>query len=477
MHENGAVGVNKTETMAADLVALIISTKQPDYFFWAFSSLFVYYHEQHRGRNEDQLYVKEGGFLTSDYSVEQAIRSGSNYLNFHYEFRVEQSDDITNKEIENFILKEMRVILRELFSSLNGGHQNSLVSSFWITFLKQWWLHQGRKASYRLVQSSLSKMFVKLMDVNGGEYVYDPACSVGCLLSAFADSKVSHLHGVEKDEQMMALAKITQAVFSESDFKLSSSDPLQKIDTLGCDMNILPQGNYHAVVSVPVWGQKRWYKPGSPEENEFHAYSYDTVFPPQSSADYAYIVHMLKSMRPENGRMAIVVPHGVLFRKSTEGTIRKRIVISNLLDAIIALPPKLFTGSSIPTVLLIFKASKPDQLIQFIDVSDQYHPGRSLNQLKEEAVEFVVDSYFNRKAGDKSRLVTISEIAANDYNLNTTLYLKPIDKYGQQSLKDIRKERSSLLSEIDGIDRQIGKAFESLGYGVIASKSYVRDKT
>lgn len=118
MHENGAEGVNKIETMARDLVALVISTKKPDYFFWTFSLLFVYYHEQHREPNEAQLSVKEVGGLTSDYSVEQAIRSGSHYLNFYHDFKVEQSDDVTNKASENLVLKEMRVRLDELFGSL-----------------------------------------------------------------------------------------------------------------------------------------------------------------------------------------------------------------------------------------------------------------------------------------------------------------------------------------------------------------------
>lgn len=143
--------------------------------------------------------------------------------------------------------------------------------------------------------------------------------------------------------------------------------------------------------------------------------------PPSSKGDYAFVLHMIHSLDEENGRMAVVLPHGVLFRGASEGKIRQKLVESHLLDAVIGLPANLFYGTGIPACILVFKKGRTTTDVLFIDASGEgnYEKGKNQNILRDQDIEKIVQTYKARETVDKySYLATKDEIKNNEYNLN-----------------------------------------------------------
>lgn len=123
--------------------------------------------------------------------------------------------------------------------------------------------------------------------------------------------------------------------------------------------------------------------------------------PPKTKGDYAFISHMIETLKPETGRMGVVVPHGVLFRGASEGKIRKQLIEENLLDTVIGLPEKLFFGTGIPAAILIFKKQKVDNTVFFIDASREFKSGKNQNILSLENIDKVIATYKARETVDK----------------------------------------------------------------------------
>jgi type I restriction enzyme M protein len=178
---------------------------------------------------------------------------------------------------------------------------------------------------------------------------------------------------------------------------------------------------------------------------------------PSSKADYAFIQHMLYNLA-ENGVMAVVMPHGVLFRSAAEGHIRKYIIEEkNYLDAIIGLPENIFFGTSIATCILVFKKCRehPDNLL-FIDASQHYEKVKTQNILRDEDVDRIVDTYSNRTTTDKySYVASLDEIRNNDYNLNISRYVATFEEEESVDIKIIASELRVLDDEMKTTDETI----------------------
>ena len=156
--------------------------------------------------------------------------------------------------------------------------------------------------------------------------------------------------------------------------------------------------------------------------------------PPTKSGDFAWVQHMIKSMAPKTGRMAVVLPHGVLFRMGAEGKIRQKLLNMDLLEAVIGLGPNLFYGTGLAACILVFRLRKPPEhrnKVLIIDASREFKKGRAQNELLPEHVERIYTWY--RDYADVegiARVVTLEEIAANDYNLNIPRYVEPKARAG-----------------------------------------------
>jgi type I restriction enzyme M protein len=232
-------------------------------------------------------------------------------------------------------------------------------------------------------------------------------------------------YGQEVNQTSAAIGRMNLFIHEVEDAQIRREDTLQKpkfIDAKGkLDQFDLVVAN--PPFSLKDWGADKW-------ATDPHKRAIGGV-PPKNNGDYAWVQHMITSMKPETGRVGVVMPHGVLFRGGAEGAIRKHLIESDLLETIIGLAPNLFYGTTIPASLMFFRATKDDKRknhILFIDASKRFGKGKAQNFLTDEDVEDVFSVYHSmddtEKTNISARLVSHDEIKENNWDLNIGRYLK-----------------------------------------------------
>jgi type I restriction enzyme M protein len=189
-------------------------------------------------------------------------------------------------------------------------------------------------------------------------------------------------------------------------------------------------------------------------DDRFSAYG---KLAPKSKADFAFVQHMVHQL-DDNGTMACVLPHGVLFRGAAEGHIRKFLIEDkNYLDAVIGLPANIFYGTSIPTCILVLKKKRSDNKnILFIDASQHFEKVKTQNVLQEEHIDAIINTYRNRETKDKySYVASLAEVKENDYNLNIPRYVDTFEEEEAVNLLSISKELKALDTNISKTDATI----------------------
>jgi len=215
--------------------------------------------------------------------------------------------------------------------------------------------------------------------------------------------------------------------------------------------------------SLDKWGHE---KASSDKYNRFWR-----GLPPKSKGDYAFISHMVETLKPKTGRMAVIVPHGVLFRGASEGRIRESLVKENLIDAVIGLPAGLFQTTSIPVAILIIDRAREkgggrenEDRILFIEASKEFKPGKTMNSLEPENADKIFNTFAERKEIERfSRLVSISEIAENDYNLNITRYVDTFEPEPEIDIKATLAEIAELKPKLAELEQKMEEYLKELG--------------
>ena len=173
---------------------------------------------------------------------------------------------------------------------------------------------------------------------------------------------------------------------------------------------------------------------------------------------------MIETTQKANGRVGVVVPHGVLFRSGAEGKIRQKLIEENLLDAVIGLPANLFFGTGIPAVILVFKHHRVDQHVLFIDTSREFESATNQNYLRVEDINKIVSTYRARKSVDKyAYLADFDEIKENDFNLNIPRYVDTFEPELPVEMKTINSEISMLKVELADVEEKMGDYLRELG--------------
>ncbi|WNZ29958.1 MAG: SAM-dependent DNA methyltransferase [Candidatus Bathyarchaeota archaeon] len=319
------------------------------------------------------------------------------------------------------------------------------------------------------------QVLIEILDPKPEESVYDPACgSAGMLIEAFKHVEKNFgkdgatklfLYGQEANQKTIALAKMNMYIHDIRDSHLDYGDTFlypkfKEGDSLK---------QFNIVIANPPWNQDG-YGEDVLKKGEFWRKRFTYGFSPRSSADWAWIQHMLASAGDGNTRVGIVIDNGSLFRSGAEQTIRSQILEADLIDSIILLPDKLFYNTGAPGALIIFKRNKPEERenkVLFINASKEYkqHPDvRKLNILEENNIKKIAETY-NEYKQEKgfSRAVTLSEIKENKHNLNVTLYVYPEEETEQidlakewQELNSIEKEITENKIKIEEILKEIG---------------------
>ena len=221
---------------------------------------------------------------------------------------------------------------------------------------------------------------------------------------------------------------------------------------------------FEVVVANPPFSAK-WSGDNNPllkDDERFNKYG---KLAPKSKADFAFVQHMIHHMA-DNGAMAVILPHGVLFRGNAEGKIRKYIIEKlNYLDAVIGLPANLFYGTGIPTCILIMKkCRKQDDTILFIDASQHFEKSGNQNTLTDEHVDRIVDAYQRREAIDKySYVATLEEVQENDWNLNIPRYVNTFEEEEPVNIAAVAKDLKALELDMQKTDKTIDNFLSGTG--------------
>lgn len=370
-----------------------------------------------------------------------------------------QKNDILRHLLEDFAKPELNLRPSRIGTlDVIGNAYEFLIKNFAST--------SGKKAGEFYTPPEVSQLMALLVNPQEGDEICDPTCGSGSLLMKCgqlirqrAGSRKYALYGQEAIGSTWALAKMNMFLHGEDNHRIEWGDTLRNPKLLDGD-GLLK--HFDIVVANPPFSLEKW----GHEAAEGDKYKrFRRGIPPRTKADYAFILHMIETMKPGSGRMAVVVPHGVLFRGAAEGKIRKQLIDENLLDIVIGLPEKLFYGTGIPAAVLVFRKKKTDDKVLFIDASRDYQDGKNQNLLRPQDLQKILEHATARQSADKyAYLASPAEIAENDYNLNIPRYVDTFEEEEEIDLMAVRREREQLKAELAVLEEKMAGYLKELGY-------------
>ena len=324
----------------------------------------------------------------------------------------------------------------------------------------------GKKAGEFYTPQQVSRLLSLLVtnDLTDVKYISDPTCGSGSLLIQVAEKlkekkgKYIHIYGQELNTTTCNLARMNLLVHNVNFNKFS----IYQGDTLKSPSDEQREyGKMDIVVANPPFSTK--WDPNSTMEKD-DRFSSAGKLAPKSYADYAFVQHMINSLSG-TGRMAVVLPHGPLFRSGAESIIRKYLVETrNYLDTVIGLPANLFYGTSIPACICVFKKDKKDRNVYFIDASKDFEKGKNQNLLRNEDIEKIIDAYTTKREIEKyAHLASIEELTENDFNLNIPRYVDTFEEEEEIDIQAVMADIKKLESERADLDKQIKVYLKELG--------------
>lgn len=415
--------------------------------------------------NRSKLYSEDGAGIFQN-------------INFNSPVLGETKDK--NNRLRNLLLDFNKPDL-DLRPSHVGGAD--IIGDAYMFLIEQFASDAGKKAGEFFTPKEVSTLLAKLTKSAPGSRICDPTCgSAGLLIKAGQEvgSDNFALYGQEANGSTWALAVMNMFLhgFDKATIrwgdtirnpKLKEGDQLMKFDT---------------VVANPPFSLDKWGKSDEKEEeravdsfdpesdryNRFHR-----GIPPKSKGDWAFISHMIETAYEGKGKVGVVVPHGVLFRGSSEGRIRQATIEENLLEAVIGLPANLFYGTGIPAAILIFnrgRKANAQEPVLFIDASQRYEAAKNQNRLREQDIADIVSTYERFKAGELepgvvdekySYVATFEEMAENQFNLNIPRYVDTFEEEAEVDIAKVQEQIGTLEKELAAVQGEMKKYLEELG--------------
>ncbi len=323
--------------------------------------------------------------------------------------------------------------------SRNRAADDDLLGDAYEYLMKNFAAESGKSKGQFYTPAEVSRVMAKVLRINeldrAEQTIYDPTCGSGSLLLRALAEASNHrvsLCGQEKDSSTAALAKLNMLLHGISNAEIKVGD------TLG-DPQFKQYGmlsTFDVCVANPPFSQKNWLASGM-ESDQFNRWT-SKMLPPAKCGDYAFLLHLICSMKADEGRGACILPHGVLFRGNAEYDIRKEIVEKHYIKGIIGLPSNIFFGTGIPASIIVVDKKNKDSRkgIFFIDAKDGYAKDGAKNRLREQDIKRIVDAWeAQQPIAHYCRMVEWSEIEKNDYNLNIPRYIQPVDTEIQHDIE------------------------------------------
>ena len=374
------------------------------------------------------------------------------------------SNNLGEEKDKNVRLKNLLFDFNELDLNPSLLEKNDIIGDAYEFLIKNFASDAGKKAGEFYTPSEVSTLIAKLTKSKPGARIYDPTCGSASLLIKAGKEVGSDdfsLYGQEANGSTWALGVMNMFLHGFDNASIRWGDTIRNPKHKEGDALM----KFDTVVANPPFSLDKW---GADQavNDKYNRFWRGT--PPKSKGDWAFISHMLESAYEGRGKVGVVVPHGVLFRGSSEGKIRQKTIEDNQLEAVIGLPSNLFYGTGIPAAVLIFNKGKGDNTnVLFIDASQHFESGKNQNKLREDKdIPKIVDTYKDfteekLKAGvaeDKySYVATFDEIKENEFNLNVPRY---VDTFEEEAMVDI----PAVQAEIKQLEKELEKIICKMGW-------------
>jgi len=330
-----------------------------------------------------------------------------------------------------------------------------VIGNTYIYLIERFASDAGKKAGEFYTPHKVSELLARLIQPKAGDRICDPACGSGGLLVEAAKEvggKDFALFGMEVNGSTWALARMNMFLHGMDSARIEWCNALTNPALVEKDRLM----KFNVVVANPPFSLDKW---GADEAEHDRFNRFWRGVPPKSKGDYAFISHMIEAALEKEGKVAVVVPHGVLFRGGAEGRIRQKLIEDNLLDAVVGLPANLFPTTSIPVAILLFDRSREKggigekrRDVLFIDASRGYQSAKTRNLLLEGHIEKIVATCKARKDVDKyAHVASFEEIKENDFNLNIPRYVDTFEEEEEIDIQAVQKEIDRLESELSEV--------------------------
>lgn len=327
-----------------------------------------------------------------------------------------------------------------------------VIGNTYIYLIERFASDAGKKAGEFYTPHKVSELLARLVQPKSGDRICDPACgSAGLLIEAAKEvgGKDFALFGMEVNGSTWALARMNMFLHGMDSARIEWCNTLTNPALVERDRLM----KFNIVVANPPFSLDKW---GAEEAEHDRFNRFWRGVPPKSKGDYAFISHMVEAAIEREGRVAVVVPHGVLFRGAAEGRIRRKLIEDNVLDAVIGLPANLFPTTSIPVAILVFDRSRENGGVRenrrdvlFIDASRDYQSAKTRNLLLKEHIERIVATCRARNDVDKyAHVAAFDEITENDFNLNIPRYVDTFEEEEEIDIDAVQKEIDQLEGEL-----------------------------
>jgi type I restriction enzyme M protein len=389
-------------------------------------------------------------------------------IDFNSEANLGQTKD-RNRRLKNLLVDFSPLDIQP--SHLEG---NDIIGDAYEFLISQFASDAGKKAGEFYTPGEVSTLLARLIDPQPGNRICDPACGSGSLLIKVAKEVGNNnfsLYGQENNGSTWALARMNMFLHEMDNADIEWGDTLNNPRLLEGDQ----LRRFDIVVANPPFSLDKW---GADNALADQFRRFHRGVPPKSKGDYAFITHMIETTYEDTGRVGVIVPHGVLFRGSSEGKIREALIKENLLEAVIGLPANLFFGTGIPAAILIFNKGKgANKDVIFIDASREYEAGKNQNRLREKDIQHIVDTYKAFKAAAPlakaageiienkyAYRAAVKEIQENDYNLNIPRYVDTFEEEEPVDIAATQAEIGRLKKELVEVEKKMDEYLKELGF-------------
>ncbi|MFT8310720.1 MAG: type I restriction-modification system subunit M [Sporolactobacillus sp.] len=363
--------------------------------------------------------------------------------------------------------QQRNITITEVLKKLNDvdviGHNGDVIGDAYEFLISQFASEAGKKAGEFYTPHEVSDMMARIVTIGQESKnlfsVFDPTMGSGSLMLNvrnylnYPDSV--KYHGQELNTTTYNLAKMNLILHGvdKEDMRLRNGDTLNK------DWPTDEPYTFDAVLMNPPYSAKWSADTTFLDDSRFNRYG---RLAPKSKADFAFLLHGYYHLK-DSGTMAIVLPHGVLFRGAAEGVIRKKLLEDGSIDTIIGMPANLFFGTSIPTTVIILKKNRTSRDVLFIDASKEFTKGKNQNKLTKENINKIVDTYKKREDIEKyAHVASFDEIKENEFNLNIPRYVDTFEEEEPINIIELSKEIVSLNEEIAQSEKEFLKLLDEL---------------